>query len=193
MLRQTLSLAGSILAFHCTATAQVFVTGLGGAAALSGASAISSAAAANYDPKIGPAANFAIGYHFNDWFSAEAGYIWNQNRVVASQLSGSVFSQNETVRVQHAAFFDAMVYFRARLSRVRPYLSAGPAIVTVLDQPKPGLRVAVGVDVRLRSGWGVRYSFSEMITANPLGAALQPPVNGKLMNFQNLIGVIKIF
>ena len=171
----------------------MFVTGLGGAAALSGASAISAAAAANYDPKVGPAANVAIGYHFNDWFSAEAGYIWNQNRVVASQLSGSVFSQNESVRVQHAASFDAMVYFRARLSRVRPYLSAGPAIVTVLDQPKPGLRVAVGVDVRLRSGWGVRYSFSEMMTANPLGAALQPPVNGKLMNFQNLIGVIKIF
>ena len=171
----------------------MFVTGLGGVAILSGASAIRAGAASNYDAKIGPAANIAIGYHFNDWFSAQAGYIWNQNRLVTNQLSGSALAQSESIRIQHAASFDALVYFRARPSRVRPYLSAGPAIVSILNRPKPGLRIAVGMDVRVRPGWGFRYSFSEMTTTNSFSAALQPPASAKLMNFQHLFGVIRIF
>ena len=175
------------------ASAQAFVAGLGGASALSGASAVDASAAANYNPKVGPAANFAMGYHFNDWVSAQAGYIGSSNHIISSQLSAGAFSKTENTRAQHAVSFDAMLYFRARTDRVRPYLSAGPALVGLLDQRTLGLRVAVGVDVRLRPGWGFRYSFSEMMTANPLAAALRPPAGGRLMNFQNLFGIVKTF
>ena len=64
---------------------------------------------------------------------------------------------------------------------------------SLLDENKLGLRVAVGADLMIGSGWGVRYSFSEMLTANPLATNLQPPGQGKLMNFQNLFGFVKVF
>ena len=86
-----------------------------------------------------------------------------------------------------------MLYFRARNSRIRPYLSAGPAWVRLLHEDKAGLRVAVGADLMIGSGWGVRYSFSEMLTANPLATNLHPPGQPKLMNFQNLFGIVKVF
>ncbi len=56
-----------------------------------------------------------------------------------------------------------------------------------------GIRVPVGVDVLIRSGWSVRYTFSEMISSNPIAGALSPPASGKLMNFQNLVGILKVF
>lgn len=173
----------------------MFVTGLGGTSALSGASVVRAVppAAANYDPAVGLAANIAVGYHFNDWLSTQAGYIWNRNLLTSNQLAGGSFSQSKTTRTQTAVAVDAMLYFRQRASRFRPYLSAGPAIVSVLNEHRAGLRVAVGIDISLRNGWGIRYSFSEMISANPLAAALSPPAGGKLMNFQNLFGVIKTF
>lgn len=184
-----------MLAFCGAAYAQVFVAGLAGTAALSGASVIRAAppTAANYDPKVGLAANIAVGYHFNDWVSAQAGYIWNRNLLITSQLAGTVFSQSETTHTQTAAAFDAMLYFRPRPSRLRPYLSAGLGVVNVLDEYTAGLRVAVGIDVSLGKGWGLRYSFSEMVSANPFATALRPPAAGKLMNFQNLFGVMKTF
>lgn len=86
-----------------------------------------------------------------------------------------------------------MLYFRARNSRIRPYLSAGPAWVRLLHEDKRGLRVAVGADLMIGSGWGVRYSFSEMLTANPLATNLHTPGQPKLMNFQNLFGFVKVF
>lgn len=184
-----------MLVFCGTAFAQVFVAGLAGTAALSGGSVIRAApsAAANYDPTAGLAANIAVGYHFNDWVSAQAGYIWNRNLLTTSQLAGPVFSKSENIRTQHAVAFDAMLYFRPRASHFRPYLSAGPGVVSVLNERKAGLRVAVGIELLLRKGWGVRYSFSEMMSANPFAAALNPPAGGKLMNFQNLFGVVKTF
>lgn len=171
------------------------MTGLAGTAALSGASVIRAAppAAANYDPKVGLAANIAVGYHFNDWVSAQAGYIWNRNLLINSRLTGTTFSQSQTTHTQTATAFDALLYFRPRTSRLRPYLSSGLGIVNALDEYTAGLRVAVGIDVSLSKGWGLRYSFSEMVSANPYAAALRPPAGGKLMNFQNLFGVIKTF
>ena len=45
----------------------------------------------------------------------------------------------------------------------------------------------------LRAGWGLRYSFSETMSANPFAAALNPPAHNTLMNFQNLFGFVKVF
>ena len=51
----------------------------------------------------------------------------------------------------------------------------------------------MGIDVSVRKGLGVRYSFSEMMSSNPFAAKLNPPAGGSLMNFQNLFGVVKRF
>ncbi len=185
----------SALVFHSAALAQVFVTGVGGSAALSNAAAASASpvSASNYDAKLGPALNFALGYHWTDWFSVQAGYIWNRNRIVTTAIAGSSFIQQQPSASQNAYGADLHLYFRPRASHIRPYLSAGPAWVRIAGQNKAGLRVAVGVDLMSRSGWGLRYTFSEMISANPFAAALHPPAEGKLMNFQNLVGFIKTF
>jgi len=177
------------------ASAQAFVAGLGGAAALSNSASATAQplAASNYDAKVGPAFNLAAGYHFNDWFSFQVGYIRNQNRVASTQLSGGLFLQQETTPRQQAVSGDLLVYFRPRTSSLRPYLSVGPAWVHVLSQNRSGLRVAVGMDVKIHSGWGFRYTFSETMSANPLSAALHPPAQSRLMNFQNLFGVVKVF
>ena len=47
--------------------------------------------------------------------------------------------------------------------------------------------------MRIKSGWGVRYTFNETMSSNPFGAALSPPSSHGLMNFQNLVGVVKTF
>ena len=181
--------------FWGTAGAQVFISGQGGSAALSGGSVIQAAppAAANYDPQLGSAVSLAAGYHFNDWVSAQAGYSWNRNLVVVSQLAPTGFSRSPTTRSQKAVAFEGMLYFRPRASRLRPYLSSGPAIVRFPKENTAGLRVAVGIDIALRKGWAVRYSFSEMLTSNPFARELNPPAPGKLMNFQNLWGVLRTF
>ena len=178
------------------AEAQAYVTGLGGFAALSNAAAVQSAppAVSSYDAKVGAALNFETGYHINDWFSGQAGYIWNRNRIVSTGLAtGGPLVQQEALRSQHAVGADLLLYFRPRSSQIRPYLSAGPAWVRALSKNKPGFRVAVGADLMLKSGWGFRYSFSEMMTGNYFGETLRPPAASKLMNFQNLFGIIKRF
>ena len=174
----------------------MFVAGLGGFAALSGAAAAQAnpPTTSSYDPKLGAAFDVEAGYHFNDWISVQGGYIWNRNSIVTSELSGGgPLVQQRAVQSQGAACADVLLYFRPRSNWVRPYLSAGPAWVRVLSENKAGLRVAVGADLVHKSGWGFRYSFSEMMTANPFGAALHPAAAPRLMNFQNLFGVIKQF
>ncbi len=174
---------------------QTFVSGLGGVAAISNAAAVQAQppAAANYDTKLGPAFNVELGRHLSDWISVQGGYIWNRNRFITTGVSGNNFRQSEAKEAQHSLGFDLMGYFRPRTSVLRPYLSAGPAWVRMMNQNKPGLRVAVGIDVRMGGGFSFRYSFSEMISGNPFAAALQPTGAGKLMNFQNLFGVMKTF
>ena len=183
--------------FHGAAQAQFFLTGLGGSAAVTNTAAASATplpSASNYDAKLGRAASISPGYHINDWFSVQGVYIWNRNRITVSELSGGILRVSETMETQHALGADLMVYFRPRSSFLRPYLSAGPAIVHSLNQNRPGLRVAVGADLKLgKKGWGVRYTFSEMMSSNPYGMALHPPSAGRLMNFQNLVGVTKTF
>ena len=178
----------------------MFVTGLGGAAALSNAAAATASppSASNYDSKVGPAFNGAIGYHWNDWISLQARYIWNRNQIVSTEVSSGNFRQISDVSKQQAVASEMLVYFRPRSSRIRPYLSAGPAWVRLSSrdnttQNRLGWPVAVGADVMLRAGWGLRYSFSETMSANPFAAALNPPAHNTLMNFQNLFGFVKVF
>ena len=143
------------------AQAQAYVTGSGGFAALSNASAVRSSppAVSSYDAKVGAALNFEAGYHINDWFSGQAGYIWNRNRIVSSTFgSGSgMLVQQDAIRSQHAVDAEVLLYFRPRSSQIRPYLSAGPAWVRALSENRLGLRVAVGADLMLKSGWGFQH------------------------------------
>jgi hypothetical protein len=57
----------------------------------------------------------------------------------------------------------------------------------------PILRVAVGIDFRLKNGWAFRYIFSETIQPNPISRQLTPPADRRLANFQNLFGLVKQF
>jgi hypothetical protein len=54
-----------------------------------------------------------------------------------------------------------------------------------------GRRVAVGMDVAMRHGWAVRYTFRETIRGNPISRQLSPVGQRNLANFQNLFGVVK--
>jgi Outer membrane protein beta-barrel domain len=170
-----------------------------------------------YKPLNGPAVNAFFGRYLGNYVALQANYIWNANAL--SFVSTSVlpqviaFYQQERNSSQSSIIGDALVYFRDRASRLRPYLSAGTGLVRVrstagkLDAisgnpPLPpqefaanvaGLRVAVGMDVRLGSGFSLRYSFSETISSNPLSDHLSPPGQRALKNFQNLWGFVKRF
>lgn len=183
------------IVYQSAALAQAYLTGLGGTAALSrdASASASPIASANYDAAVGPALSASAGYRFNDWLSAQARYGWNQNRITVTELTALTFVERMQPAPQHSVAAELLVYFRPRGSRLRPYLSAGPAWSRVLAQNKPGLTVAVGIDVSLKSGWGVRYTFVENMSANPFSAALHPAGTHGLMNFQNQLGVIKFF
>ena len=180
-----------------TAHAQFYVTGLGGFAALSNGAAAQASppSTSSFDPKVGAAFNLTAGRHFNDWISAQAGYIGNRNQITVSELAGGGPLVQRTSEVtQHAIGVDAQLYFRPRQSWVRPYLAAGPYWLRIGSENKLGFRVAVGADlVHRKSGWGLRYTFSEMMSPNAIGRPLHPKVTGVLMNFQNLFGIVKQF
>jgi outer membrane protein W len=107
---------------------------------------------------------------------------------------------------------DGLIYFRRRDSVVRPYLGTGIAVVHFSSSDKAstsehglaaphgeiastrvGLRSHVGIDVRLSRRLNFRYSFSEMISGNPISPSLTPPGRRGLMNFQNLFGFVSRF
>lgn len=191
-----------------------FVTAIGGVSTLSADSIArldSGTAASFYSPENGPALNLAAGLHLNNWISLQANYMWNRNDLTVSEIAGTASVQQDRRSSQNAGIADALLYFRPLRSRIRPYLSAGSGFVRLrstaagpargeltpvppqVDAVKLPLRVAVGIDVMLRSGWGIRYSFSETITTNPLSATLNPPGLRRLANFQNLVGFVKYF
>jgi Outer membrane protein beta-barrel domain len=180
---------------------------------LSGASAQTSL----YKPVNGPALNLFAGWDFSDYVSLQANYILNRNDLTLvstafSPTGASAYEQTRTSQ-QSSAIADALVYFRKRRSRVRPYLSGGTGLVSLSSSEKAlgmltgspsipeqhfsdteiGLRVAVGMDVRLRRAWWFRYSFSETISSNPISNELSPPGMRGLKNFQNLFGVVRRF
>jgi hypothetical protein len=196
-----------------------FVGGAAGFATLSadGHATVTSAAAAVsvYAPDNGPAVNLFAGLHLADYVSLQGNYVANTNRVTltssAASDRGVAFYQQERTSVQHAVIADLLVYFRERGRLVRPYLSVGAGLVRLasdvvelksalgdLAVPAPrfastaaGLRVAVGMDVAIRNGWVVRYTFSETIRGNPISGQLSPAGQRDLANFQNLFGVVK--
>jgi Outer membrane protein beta-barrel domain len=193
--------------------ARYFVATLGGVSTLS-ADAETQLGTTNsvalYKPENGGAVNIAGGLHLKDWLSVQGNYLWNANRVTLMQVSDRAFFEQERCASQHAAVADLLLYFRNRMSWVRPYLSAGAGFVRVSDtltdrlrgdlSPPPRvsqenglLRVAVGIDIMHSSRWGFRYSFSESISGNPYSAVLQPRGKRNLANFQNLFGFVRYF
>ena len=168
-----------------------------------------------YKPENGPALNVFVGAHLKQYLSVQMSYIWNQNELTissASPTSNSFFEERRRSS-QKAAILDMLVYFRPLDSRVRPYLSVGGGAVQFsstrerltaiggmpalpqnrFSSVRPGLRVAVGMDVRLADHFALRYSFSETIRHNDISAQLSPPGRRCLANFQNLFGVILRF
>jgi hypothetical protein len=173
-------------------------------------------ASSSYNPDNGPALNLLFGAHLREYITVQVNYIWNRNDLVlfSGATSGDDvrFYEEQRESSQHSFIADLLIYFRERNSRVRPYLSGGIGVVRLesvsADRPVEGgapvapptfastelaLRVAVGVDIPVRAGWNIRYSFSESISRNPIGRQLDPPGSHSLMNFQNLVGVMYLF
>ena len=169
-----------------------------------------------YQPENGPALNLLVGVHIHDYVTVQANYVWNRNEVALTSVrandAGLAFYEQPRTASQHAIVGDLLVYFRERRSAVRPYLSVGLGVVRLqttnagesrvrnaaLPPPntqstRPLLRVAVGIDVSLGLGWRARYSFSESVSGNPIGAQLSPQGQRGLANFQNLFGVLRAF
>ncbi|HXJ96562.1 MAG TPA: outer membrane beta-barrel protein [Terriglobia bacterium] len=194
---------------------------LGGVATLSGDGRYilsgTSGQTSLYKPENGAALNVFGGWDFSQYASLQANYIWNRNDVTlvstAFGPAGATAYQQARTSQQSSAIADLLVYFRNRKSRVRPYLSGGTGAVWLSSSVKAliaatgspaippqhfsdvniGLRVAVGMDVRLGGGWWFRYSFSETSSSNPISAELSPPGQRGLKNFQNLFGLVKRF
>ncbi len=158
--------------------------------------------------------NGLAGFHCNDFLSVQTDAVWNRNPLTLSGAafnSGSVSQFQETRHSsQFGVFGSALVYFRPRRSRIRPYLSVGTGWVhlsSTEDLVQTGndagalpprqfaanmiaLRVPVGMDVKLGDRWMFRYSFSETVSRNPISHELSPPGPHSLKNFQNLFGIV---
>jgi len=175
-----------------------------------------SVATSLYDPGTGGAASTFAGVHLFNYVSVQGNYIWNRNDVtLVSSLSDATslsFYQVPVSGTQNALVGDILVYFRERGIRIRPYLSQGGGLVHIRSRPNgntlsggnpslPGVsastfptsRTAVGLDVRLRPAWFLRYTFGENISRNPVSAQLSPSGQRLLKNFQNLWGIYRTF
>src|SRR5260370_12746019 len=108
----------------------------GGIAALSTLSAdgrsISSSTASQvslYKPENGPAVNLFFGRYLGNYVSVQGNYIWNSNDLTF--VSSGVWPQRTSFyketrsSSQTSIIGDVLVFFPARRSLVRPYLSAG--------------------------------------------------------------------
>ena len=169
-----------------------------------------------YKPENGLAANLFMGTHLNDYLTLQANYIWNRNGLTLvstrATAGGTALSEQTWESAQHAIVGDVLLYFRSRTSRFRPYLSAGVGLVRFAsDRTRDGLvvmttppepefsdqhatvRVAVGLDVSAGEDWLVRYSFSESVSGNSVSARLSPKGERNLANFQNLVGLVRVF
>jgi opacity protein-like surface antigen len=169
-----------------------------------------------YKPENGPALNLFVGVHLGRYFTVQANYVWNRNDLAlfssVTSIEGGRFHEQPRTSTQHAVIADALLYFRALGSGVRPYLSTGAGLVRFRSEstgngvagglPSPdreiastrlALRVAVGIDLAMGERWSVRYSFSETISGNPISARLTPPGERNLANFQNLFGIVRRF
>jgi hypothetical protein len=192
-----------------------------GVSTLSGdaASTLSAGAAdfSSYNPQNGIALSIIFGRDLSEYISLQGDYIYNRNRLTLASgafSNGALNSYQEgRGSSQQSVIGDVLVYFRRRQSRLRPYLSVGTGIVhfssfqqrvdLVAGSPSLppqrfssnliALHVPVGMDVQLRAGWMLRYSFSETLTKNPVSDQLSPPGPHSLKNFQNLFGIVRRF
>lgn len=170
----------------------------------------------SYKPENGPTYWLFGGRHWNDYLSVQLSYSWNRNlvKLTSARNVGSDFTYYEQTHrpVQHAIIGEVLLYFRDRGSFARPYLTVGTGAVYtsssrgnisqtsgVLSAPgafsstDAGLRVAVGIDMRIKDGWAFRYSFSETMQHNPFSRQLTPQADRRLASFQNLFGIIRQF
>lgn len=203
------------------ASAQFYAGFMGGVATLSGdaKSVIDPNVPqfSSYNATNGVVLNGFAGKHLNDFLSVQGEYAWNRNPLMLSAGSfnaGSVAEyQEDRSSSQNSVFGSVLVYFRSRQSWVRPYLSVGAGWVHLASDVKSvsvaqgaapvpaasfsanifGLRVPVGIDVRLRAGWRFRYSFAETISRNPISQELVPAGPHGMKNFQNLFGIVREF
>jgi hypothetical protein len=196
-----------------------FLGGVGGLSTLSadGRSLLSQSpgSVSLYKPENGPTFQFFGGLHWTDYLSLQASYGWNRNSLTLTSVrleDNSSFYQQMRRVSQHSFIGELMLYFRNRKSFARPYLSVGTGVVHLrssagtvtrttgtlvgpgsFSSTKPALRVAVGIDLVTKTGWGFRYSFSETIRQNAISTQLVPPGRRNLANFQNLFGLLKTF
>jgi hypothetical protein len=169
----------------------------------------------SYAPENGGALNLFVGADLHDYVSIQGNFIWNRNSLhlnSASPQTGT-FYQEDRSSTQEAGIFDVLLYFRNRASRIRPYLGTGVGILhfsssqdrlvafggaPALPPPQfssigPVFRSHVGIDIRIKPRLSFRYSFSEMISHNPISSELSPPGPRHLANFQNLFGFVTRF
>ena len=176
----------------------------------------STAAMSLYEPANGVALNVFAGVHLAQYFSVQADWIWNRNDLTlfSSFLTpqGGAFYEQRRHSSQHAVVLDGLIYFRRLDSVIRPYLGTGISVVhfssrdvtsksehgfgapsSEIASTRVGLRSHVGIDLRLSRRIDFRYSFSEMISGNPISPSLTPRGQRGLMNFQNLFGFVGRF
>jgi hypothetical protein len=175
------------------------------------------AATSSYKPENGLTAGVYFGLHANDYLSVQADYLWNRNVVTLNGVmaggasAGATFYEQPFQSRQHGVLGSVLLFFRPRSSWVRPFLSVGTGVVHFTAESratgvvngisppgpfratKPALHVAVGIDLKVKSGWGFRYSFAETSNANPISRQLTPPGSRMLANFRNLFGFVKYF
>lgn len=172
------------------------------------------AGASLYKPANGPILNLFGGAHLNDYLSLQVNLTTNRNDLVLTSFRGADLAYEQKRRSsQHGFSGDVAIYFRARRSWVRPFLSAGVggtrfktesveltylrgAINTPPNEfsdTRVSFRTAVGIDAAIKRGWAFRYSFVEPIQKNPISARLSPPGLRNLASFQNLFGFVKTF
>ena len=205
----------------CEAQRRPYVGVVGGVSTLSADARTeldsNSATTSSYKPENGPTAGVFVGLHWSNYFSIQGDYLWNRNLLTLDSLAASTTGGGTSLYErtfhsrQHAVFGNALLYFRPRSSWVRPFLSVGTGVVHLTAEPRslgvvnglsppgpfsatnPALHVAVGIDLKLKSGWGFRYSFAETSNCNPISHRLMPPGARMLANFRNLFGVVKYF
>ena len=106
-----------------------------------------------YKPENGPALNLFVGAHVGRYFTVQANYVWNRNDLTLfsslASSDGGAFYEQARASSQHAVVGDALLYFRALGSGIRPYLSTGGGLVRFeSEQARPWRPARQGLKAR---------------------------------------------